>query len=63
MAVIFAVLMACGTAKAAAGSETIAMQSRVRLLVEEAQGHAAASWQQLQAAPEDLARLASDESS
>jgi moderate conductance mechanosensitive channel len=58
MAVTCLVLAVCGTAKAAAGSETIAMQSRVRLLVEEAQGHAAASWHRLQAAPEDLARIA-----
>jgi small-conductance mechanosensitive channel len=60
MTVIFAVLAAECTAMAAGGSETasIAMQSRVRLLVEEANGGAVASWHRLQAAPEDLARVA-----
>ena len=60
MAVIFAVLAAENTAMAAAGSETtsIATQSRVRLLVEEANEGAVASWQRLQAAPQDVVRVA-----
>jgi small-conductance mechanosensitive channel len=60
MAVIFAVLAAEDTAMAAAGSETapIATQSRVRLLVEEANEGAVASWHQLQAAPQDVVRVA-----
>ena len=59
MAVIFAVLAARGTAMAAGNGETasIAMQSRVPLLVEEAHERAAASWHRLHAVPADLARV------
>src|SRR5262249_14605898 len=55
MAVILAVLHVRGAATAAA-TAPIAMQSRVPLLAEEANGRAVASWHQLQAAPEELAR-------
>src|SRR5215472_10264513 len=57
----FAVVVTLATlAPSGVGAAPMAMQSRVRLLVDEAHCRAAESWQQLQAAPDELGRIAGD---
>jgi hypothetical protein len=57
----FAVVVTLATlAPSGADAAPMAMQSRVRLLMDEAHLRAAESWQQLQAAPDELGRIAGD---